>query len=117
MSYFRSEEKRAINDLISCSICMEKYSDNRQCKLLINCPHYFCEICLDRLVGNNDETQVLCPSCRIPSDLNGCGIDGLRNNLAVHTIVEIFKVTALPIVFSNKVKIVYIFLVTLDCCK
>ena len=43
-----------------CAICMEPYQDPR---ILINCGHQFCEICLRSMIKLNPEPVIPCPIC------------------------------------------------------
>ena len=48
---------------MECQICFEPYDVNNFIpKMLINCGHSFCKICLDRII--NKRTVVTCPVCR-----------------------------------------------------
>lgn len=53
---------------MDCQICFETFDSKYFIpKMLVNCGHSFCKICLDRLI--NKKTSVTCPVCREPTRL------------------------------------------------
>ena len=53
---------------MECQICFETFDSKYFVpKMLVNCGHSFCKICLERLI--NKKTSVTCPVCREPTRL------------------------------------------------
>lgn len=71
---------------MTCSICMDLYSDPRA---LVPCLHSFCKRCLERLITS--EPVLKCPECRAEVTLGTKGIDGLMKNFQLQGIVDIYK--------------------------
>lgn len=69
---------------MECQICFELFdSTNFIPKMLVNCGHSFCRICLDRLI--NKKLTVTCPVCREITNLSA-----VKENLPTnYSLVEI----------------------------
>lgn len=72
---------------MECQICFESFDSKYFVpKMLINCGHSFCKICLDRLI--NKKTHVTCPVCREQTRIN-CFTDKDLNLPTNYSLVEI----------------------------
>lgn len=69
--------KRNLNDIISCPICLEKYKHPRNLK----CGHSFCTTCLHNIIFNN---EITCPLCR---EITTFDEKNLLINLPINTIL------------------------------
>ena len=67
--------KRNLNDIISCPICLEKYKHPRNLK----CGHSFCTTCLHIINFNN---EITCPLCR---EITSFDKNNLLINLPINT--------------------------------
>tara|TARA_B100001250_G_C19770754_1_gene777057 strand:- start:133 stop:612 length:480 start_codon:yes stop_codon:yes gene_type:complete len=67
--------KRNLNDIISCPICLEKYKHPRNLK----CGHSFCTTCLHTINFNN---EITCPLCR---EITSFDENNLLINLPINT--------------------------------
>ncbi|XP_019647571.1 PREDICTED: protein PML-like [Branchiostoma belcheri] len=73
------------NDFLECTICCDTYKNP---KILIPCLHTFCEHCLREWVQKNDGDTFPCPICRQPVPLPQDGVDGLKNNSHLASLVK-----------------------------
>src|SRR5688500_1667341 len=55
------EEKETTDNSFLCVICLKAFSSNRSPRLL-PCQHYFCQICIGRLIKRKEFEK--CPVCR-----------------------------------------------------
>jgi len=70
---------------MECQICFEIYDSKSIIpKILTNCGHSFCKICLDRII--NKKTLVYCPVCREKTNINNK--DNLPTNYSLIKIIE-----------------------------
>ena len=67
--------KRNLNDIISCPICLEKYKHPRNLK----CGHSFCTTCLHTI---NFNSEITCPLCR---EITSFDENNLLINLPINT--------------------------------
>ena len=75
-----------IQDQVTCGICLEPYKQPR----LLKCFHVFCEQCLQRLVGGEEEGQSLpCPQCRQDTPLPVGGVPKLQGAFYIHNLFDI----------------------------
>ncbi|XP_078684292.1 E3 ubiquitin-protein ligase TRIM56-like [Branchiostoma floridae x Branchiostoma belcheri] len=73
------------NDFLECTICCDTYKNP---KILIPCLHTFCEHCLREWVQKSDGDTFPCPICRQPVPLPQDGVDGLKNNSHLASLVK-----------------------------
>ncbi|KAL4220236.1 hypothetical protein ACF0H5_020644 [Mactra antiquata] len=79
------ERATSIEDHVTCSVCMDLYSD----PMALPCLHSFCRRCLQ---GMFSATFVFnCPECRADVRLGPKGIDGLPKNFQLAGIVESYR--------------------------
>ncbi|XP_071803855.1 uncharacterized protein [Asterias amurensis] len=72
-------------DHLECPICSERFKQPK----LLECSHSFCLECLQQLRQNSPSTTKLsCPVCRQETLINENGIDGLKTNLTVLSLIE-----------------------------
>ena len=78
----------ALEDLLKCTICMERYQDPR----LLHCGHTFCLNCLERLRTSTHWTRSLtCPVCRKATPMSSGGVAGLQRDFRVSQIHDAFS--------------------------
>ena len=65
---------KKLDDEMTCAVCQEHYRDP---KLLPTCGHYFCRVCIDRLVRYAKAKQASCPICSKPIIVPEGGVDAL----------------------------------------
>jgi Kelch motif/B-box zinc finger/Zinc finger, C3HC4 type (RING finger) len=63
---------------MECSICSELFNEQANCPRLLRCGHTCCEVCLTRVIEDN---QIICPSCRNISFISS--VDSLPKNYIV----------------------------------
>lgn len=63
---------------MECSICSELFNEQANCPRLLRCGHTCCEVCLTRVIEDN---QIICPSCRNVSVTSS--VDSLPKNYIV----------------------------------
>lgn len=63
---------------MECSICSELFNEQANCPRLLRCGHTCCEVCLNRVIEDN---QIICPSCRNISVTSS--VDSLPKNYIV----------------------------------
>jgi hypothetical protein len=63
---------------MECSICSELFNEQANCPRLLRCGHTCCEVCLTRVIEDN---QIICPSCRNISVTSS--VDSLPKNYIV----------------------------------
>ncbi|EGT46321.1 hypothetical protein CAEBREN_05452 [Caenorhabditis brenneri] len=68
-----SAAKNAITLASSCKICFIPFTENGiHCPRMIKeCGHTVCELCVDNLLKVRDYTSLECPFCRKVTDVNG----------------------------------------------
>ncbi|XP_067665322.1 WAS/WASL-interacting protein family member 1-like [Haliotis asinina] len=72
---------------LSCSVCLELYTDPLQ----LSCMHTFCKNCLKALLQSGGNRRLKCPDCRKNSDLGRGGIESLKRNFKLASIVDIYR--------------------------
>ncbi|CAF0889786.1 unnamed protein product [Rotaria sordida] len=77
------------DDLLQCPICLDILHDPK----VLDCQHTFCANCLkvhhessSRRLGSSN--SIVCPTCRVPSNLIHNSIDSLPGNYIVRDIIE-----------------------------
>ena len=90
--------KDKVLDIISCSICLEKFKHPRN----LDCGHSFCTTCLHMIKINN---EIVCPLCRKITNLNEGKllIDLPLNNILVSIIDETAITSKMEV--DNKLKL------------
>lgn len=90
--------KNKVLDIISCSICLEKFKHPRN----LDCGHSFCTTCLHMININN---EIVCPLCRKITTFNSekILIDLPLNNILVSIIDETNQINKLEM--DNKLKL------------
>ena len=63
---------------MECLICSELFNEQANCPRLLRCGHTCCELCLTRVIEDN---QIICPSCRSTSVASS--VDTLPKNYVV----------------------------------
>ena len=88
-------DRRHLNDIISCPICLEIYKHPRNLK----CGHSYCTTCL-HTISFNDE--IICPLCR---DITKFNQNNLLINLPLNTtLVSIIDETENNEIKNNEIK-------------
>jgi hypothetical protein len=64
-------DSEAMEDALSCNICMERFDDGARVPRALNCLHTFCTDCLVGLAKAHDNLKVICPTCRQDVPLKG----------------------------------------------
>ncbi|XP_046561740.1 WAS/WASL-interacting protein family member 1-like [Haliotis rubra] len=72
---------------LSCGVCLELYTDPLQ----LSCMHTFCKSCLKALLQSEGNKRLKCPDCRKNSDLGRGGIESLKRNFKLASIVDIYR--------------------------
>ncbi|XP_071100325.1 WAS/WASL-interacting protein family member 3-like [Haliotis cracherodii] len=72
---------------LSCGVCLELYTDPLQ----LSCMHTFCKGCLKALLQSGGNKRVKCPDCRKNTDLGRGGIESLKRNFKLASIVDIYR--------------------------
>ena len=72
-------------DLI-CPLCYEQFLPPRTPKEL-SCPHVYCQVCLVKMVEGGRPT-IICPECRIETQVPRDGIPALKTNLRLRSLAE-----------------------------
>ncbi len=75
--------KKEINDTLSCSVCLEYYTEPRN----LLCGHSFCTECL-KIIKVSDNV-IVCPLCRFKTQLFNLSINDLPLNSCVVSIIDI----------------------------
>ncbi|ELU01091.1 hypothetical protein CAPTEDRAFT_86968, partial [Capitella teleta] len=79
-----SPSNRSLDDLLTCPICLETFSDP---KTLI-CLHSFCANCLESC-KRPYRRDVPCPVCKKVTVLPTTGVQGLQNDFRIQQIRDI----------------------------
>ena len=66
-----------------CSICCERFDEQRRCPRLLSCGHSFCSDCLEKLLN---EKAINCPTCRNAASVL-VGVAGLPKNFSLLDIL------------------------------
>lgn len=73
-------DERTLNDLLECSVCLERLNLNSK---VLPCQHTFCRKCLEVIVSSQGSLR--CPECRVVVDMK---IDELPPNVLLMRILE-----------------------------
>lgn len=76
-----------INEQLLCAICLERLSSPK----LLQCMHTFCSQCLHRIINNDPNQSLTCPTCREVTTLPGNGIDSLVSNFFVNQLLDMVQ--------------------------
>ncbi len=71
-------------DLVTCSICLEIYTDPRA----LPCLHSFCSHCLEGLANKKRHGKITCPLCQEGHNMAGKGISKFREDFRTKALVE-----------------------------
>ncbi len=71
-------------DLVTCSICLELFSDPRA----LPCLHSFCSQCLEDLAKNKRHGKITCPLCNEKHNMAGKGISKFREDFKTKALVN-----------------------------
>ncbi|XP_077982039.1 E3 ubiquitin-protein ligase TRIM56-like [Glandiceps talaboti] len=71
--------------ILLCSICQERMENPK----ILPCVHTFCEVCLSEWIKKNNG-ELTCPICRESCPLPKTGAQGLKNNLFINDMLELF---------------------------
>ena len=69
---------------LECSICCERFDEEKLCPRLLSCGHSFCSSCLEKLFL---EYAINCPTCRGAVSVPA-GITGLPKNFALLDVLQ-----------------------------
>jgi len=83
-------DRRHLNDIISCPICLEIYKHPRNLK----CGHSYCTTCLHTISFNN---EITCPLCRDITKFN-------ENNLLINLPLNTTLVSIIDETENNEIK-------------
>eukprot|EP00808_Paulinella_micropora_P030260 g45958.t1 len=76
-----------MNSSLECSICFERFDDEKLCPRLLTCGHSFCSGCLEKLLKHD---AVTCPTCRKDAPVPE-GVHGLPKNFALLDVLAASK--------------------------
>ncbi|KAI8485510.1 hypothetical protein Bbelb_367040 [Branchiostoma belcheri] len=71
-------------DFLQCTICHDTFKEP---KILIPCLHTFCKMCLKECVTEEPAGYLSCPICRQEVQLTQNGVEGIRDNSFVASLV------------------------------
>ena len=74
-----------LEDQLNCSICLDTFKNPK----LLQCPHIFCQQCLEGLVRR--QPSITCPSCRQVTPIPANGVAGLPAALHIQHFQEVLK--------------------------
>ena len=79
--------KEVEEDQLSCSVCLDDYTDPK----LLQCLHVFCQTCLRKLVFRNEHEQLVlsCPNCRHITPVPANGVAGLQPAFHIKHLLDI----------------------------
>ena len=69
---------------LECSICCERFDEEKLCPRLLSCGHSFCSSCLEKLFL---EYAINCPTCRSAVSVPA-GVTGLPKNFALLDVLQ-----------------------------
>ncbi|XP_035682832.1 E3 ubiquitin-protein ligase TRIM56-like [Branchiostoma floridae] len=72
------------HDFLECTICFHVFKNPK----VLPCLHNFCEPCLWEWVQKNDGDTFPCPICRQPVPLPQNGVEGLKDNFFLASLVK-----------------------------
>ncbi|XP_066294573.1 E3 ubiquitin-protein ligase TRIM56-like [Branchiostoma lanceolatum] len=76
--------EKVSDDSTQCTICFYTFKNPK----VLPCLHTFCEHCLREWVQKNDGDNFPCPICRQPVPLPQNGVDGLKDNSFIASLVK-----------------------------
>ncbi|KAK6168173.1 hypothetical protein SNE40_022051 [Patella caerulea] len=76
-----------MEEALTCAVCLELYKHPLQ----LPCPHSFCRVCLQNIAPKTGSSVFNCPLCRGRIVLGVRGLNGLKKNIQLAQIVEIYK--------------------------
>ncbi|XP_050409484.1 uncharacterized protein LOC126824323 [Patella vulgata] len=80
-------EAMNMEEALTCAVCLELYKHPLQ----LPCPHSFCRGCLQNIAPKTGSSVFNCPLCRGRIVLGVRGLSGLKKNIQLAQIVEIYK--------------------------
>ncbi len=57
-----------MENILDCSICLEKYNSKEKIPRILKCGHTFCTICLKELIRVKNNLEVYAPYVKCPID-------------------------------------------------
>ncbi|XP_078600842.1 E3 ubiquitin-protein ligase TRIM56-like [Branchiostoma floridae x Branchiostoma japonicum] len=76
--------EKVSDDSTQCTICFYTFKNPK----VLPCLHTFCEHCLREWVQKNDGDTFPCPICRQPVPLPQNGVEGLKDNFFIASLVK-----------------------------
>ncbi|XP_035682825.1 E3 ubiquitin-protein ligase TRIM56-like [Branchiostoma floridae] len=76
--------EKVSDDSTQCTICFYTFKNPK----VLPCLHTFCEHCLREWVQKNDGDTFPCPICRQPVSLPQNGVEGLKDNFFIASLVK-----------------------------
>ena len=76
-----------INEQLLCAICLQRLSSPK----LLKCMHTFCCQCLHRIINNDPNQFLTCPTCRELTELPKNGIEALKSNFFVNQLLDLVQ--------------------------
>lgn len=89
-------DEHTLNDLLECSVCLERLNLNSK---VLPCQHTFCRKCLEVIVSS--QGLLRCPECRVLVDMK---IDELPPNVLLMRILEGNIVLQWPLSFNSLIE-------------
>ena len=74
---------------LDCSICCERFDEEKLCPRLLSCGHSFCSNCLEKMFK---EYAISCPTCRCVVPVPA-GVAGLPKNFALLDVLQAIPLT------------------------
>ena len=74
---------------LECSICCERFDEEKLCPRLLSCGHSFCSACLEKLFKAD---AISCPTCRCVVSVPA-GVAGLSKNFALIDVLQAILLT------------------------
>ena len=65
MAYATAPQLKNLQELLVCSVCFEDYTSPRT----LRCGHIFCEDCLAKIARQHHQGHVICPECRLQTNI------------------------------------------------
>eukprot|EP00462_Mataza_sp_D1_P012321 CAMPEP_0175150936 /NCGR_PEP_ID=MMETSP0087-20121206/18181_1 /TAXON_ID=136419 /ORGANISM="Unknown Unknown, Strain D1" /LENGTH=574 /DNA_ID=CAMNT_0016437005 /DNA_START=30 /DNA_END=1754 /DNA_ORIENTATION=+ len=73
-----------MNSSLECTLCFERFDDEKLCPRLLSCGHSFCSQCLEQLLKQN---AITCPTCRKVVSVSE-GVHSLPKNFALLDVLD-----------------------------
>lgn len=80
-----SSPAETMEDLVTCSVCLENFTDPRA----LPCVHSYCKACLERLV--DPQGKITCPQCRIEVEVPDGDVSNFNPNFFVNSLLEMMN--------------------------